>query len=252
MSSPLRGIITSTKRVGPTLLLVRFRLSHGFKYFPGQSIWFSSLQSKSYCSFQLSGCPTDSLRTNSYEVLMETRFHSDEVPGFGKVKEGTLFLAKGPFGKFWPLSAKRDQPLVWIASAKKLGPYLACVQSQSFRRIRPRQILLLIEMESESELPFREFFESQGITVIPCVSQPQGWIDGFWGKVTDLIKHKRFKLDFHQARFFISMIPSQTAEIWDVLVKTKQIDPSQITEEWELGQRNQVEQVPLTLERKAA
>lgn len=251
MGNPLRGIITSTKRVAPTLLLVRFRLSQGLKYFPGQSIWFSSLQSKGFCSFQLSGCPTDSLRTNSYEVLMETRFQSDEILGFGKVKVGTLFLAKGPFGKFWPLGARPDQPLVWIASAKKLGPYLACVQSQSFRRIRPRQILLLVEMDSENELPFRDFFESQGITVIPCVAQPQSWIDGFWGRIADLLKHKRFKLDFQQARFFVSMAPSQAVEVWNTLTKDKAIDPSQITEEWELGQRTQEGQ-SLWGEQKAA
>lgn len=241
MGDPKRGIITSTKRVTPTLLLVRFRLSAALKYFPGQSIWFFSLQSRGISSFQLSGCPNDSLRTNSFEVLMETRFQSNEVLGFGTIKVGTLFIAKGPSGKFWPLCVRPEQPLVWIASSQKIGSYLACVQSDSFRRIRPRQILLIVEMENESELPLRKFFESKGISVIPCVSQPQGWIDGFWGRAVELLNNHRFKLDFTCARFFVSMGQADNAEIWNCLVKSKKIDPSQITEEWELGQRNQSE-----------
>jgi len=250
MANQYRGIITSTKRVTPTLLLVRFRLSGALKYFPGQSIWFFSLQSRQFSSFQLSGCPNDSLRTNSYEVVMETRFQSDEVLGFGPIRVGTLFTAKGPFGKFWPLSGRPEQPLVWIASSRKIGTYLACVQSQSFRRVRPRQILLILEMENESELSLRNFFESKGVTVIPCVSEPQTWIDGFWGHAVDLLNNHRFKLDFSQARFFISMGQTEVAEIWNCLVKSKKTDPSQITEEWELGQRNQSED--LLVEQEAA
>ncbi|MFM8270307.1 MAG: hypothetical protein ACKN9V_08980, partial [Pseudomonadota bacterium] len=123
-----------------------------------------------------------------------------------------------PFGTFWPLSAGPDDLLVWIASPEKLGPFLSCVLSQNFKRIRPQKIILLIEDTHEENIPFRELFEAKGVVVIPCVYQPLKWVDGFWGKVTELIKGENFRLDSQKTRFFISAEKPLLREVWTTLV----------------------------------
>lgn len=235
MKKGLRGLVTSVVRISPHLIKISFRLSQGLRYFPGQSVWISrSEQSDALGAeqcFQLCGCPELAYRTNHYEVLAETSFYRECVRGLGKIRMGDLIKVKGPYGQFWPLAARPETNVVWIATPELLGPYLACVQSKNFERVRPRKIVLLIEVKNEEELPARELFESKGVTVIPCITQPQKWIDGFWGRLVDLFRSDRFKLDFNNARFFVSTEPHLSGEIWNYLVHERGVNPSQITEE---------------------
>ncbi len=235
MKKGIRGLVTSVIRVSPHLIRISFRLSQGLRYFPGQSVWMYRAEQNDAGSlepcFQLCGCPELAYRTNHYEVLAETAFYRDSVRGLGRVKMGDLIQVKGPFGQFWPLAARPETNVVWIATPQLLGPYLACVQSRNFEKVRPRKIVLLIEVKTEQEIPERKLFESKGVTVIPCITQPQNWVDGFWGRLIDLIKSDRFKLPFHDARFFVSTDPQLSGELWNCLVYEKGVNPAQITEE---------------------
>lgn len=235
-SQVMRGLVTSVTRVSSTLSKVQVRLSHGLKYHPGQSIWISPVSTRFMGGgvtgfYQLCGCPELALRSNTYEFLVETNPVLGLLRGLGKVRPGDFLKIEGPFGSFWPLSARPEEHVVWIASPEKLGPMLACVQSNSFQRIRPRKILLLVEVPSEDQLPYREIFESKGVTVIPCVQNPSEWVDGFWGKITSLMKSEKFRLEFKTARFFISGAAPLVQEVWQFLVYEKGVSPNRLVQE---------------------
>ncbi len=223
-SQAMRGLVTSVTRVSPTVSKIQVRLSFGLKYFPGQSIWISPLSERLIGGgltgfYHLCGCPETALRTNQYEFLAETNPLLGLIRGLGIVKVGDFLKVEGPIGAFWPLSARPEQNLVWVASPAKLGPFLACVQSQNFQRIRPKNIVLLVEMHSEETFSFREIFESRGVKVV------------HWGKVSDLLKSDWVRLDFRNSRFFISTEKPLLRELWSLLINEKQVSNDQILHE---------------------
>jgi len=247
MKSGLRGLITSIVRLSPHLLKISFRLSTGIRYFPGQSVWLS-LSDKgralgSELCVQLCGCPDLAFRTNHYEVLAETAFYRDSIQGLGRIRVGDLLKVRGPSGQFWPLAARPQNDVIWIATPELLGPYLSCIQSKNFERVRPRKILLLVEVKTEQDLPCRELFEAKGVTVIPCITQPTNWVDGFWGRLIDLLKADRFKLDFKNARFFVSANTTLSGDLWNYLVHERGVDPAQIVEESISSAQNTTEKI---------
>ncbi|NBX75248.1 MAG: hypothetical protein EBQ92_01680 [Proteobacteria bacterium] len=223
-SQVMRGLVTSVTRVSPTVSKIQVRLSNGLKYFPGQSIWISPLSERLIGGgltgfYHLCGCPETALRTNQYEFLAETNPLLDLVRGLGKVKVGDFLKVEGPIGSFWPLSARSGETLVWIASPAKLGPFLSCVQSQNFQRIRPRKIVLLMEMQNEETFAFREVFESRGIRVIQ------------WGKLPEILRGDWIRLDFRNSRFFISAEKPMLRDLWSLLSHEKQVPNRQILHE---------------------
>lgn len=213
-SKAMRGLVTSVTRVSSTLSKIQVRLSHGLKYFPGQSIWISPLSERLMGGgltgfYQLCGCPEKALRSNQYEFLAETNPVLNLIRGLGKVKPGDFLKVEGPFGSFWPLSARPDDFIIWIASPEKLGPFLACVQSKNFQRIRPQRIILLVEATSEETVPFLDEFESRGVVV-----RRFNW--------------DRVEMDIKRARFFISAEKPLLREVWSTLVHEKGVSAEQI------------------------
>lgn len=232
----IRGLVTSVTRVSSTLSKVQVRLSHGLKYHPGQSIWISPMTSRFMGSgvtgfYQLCGCPEAALRSNNYEFLVETNPVLGLLRGLGKVRPGDFLEVEGPFGTFWPLRARPEENVVWIATPEKLGPFLACVQSSNFERIRPRKILLLVQVANEEALPYRELFESKGVAVIPCFQHPSQWVNGFLGGLSTLMRHEKFRLDFKTARYFISAASPLVQEVWNLLVHEKGVPSNQVVHE---------------------
>jgi len=217
----MRGLVTSVTRVSPTLSKIQVRLSQGLKYFPGQSIWISPLSERLMSGgltgfYHLSGCPDTALRTNQYEFLAETNPILGLIRGLGNVRVGDFLKVEGPIGSFWPLSARPEENIIWIASPAKLGPFLACVQSKNFQRVRPKKIVLLMEMSSKEQFSFREIFESQGVKVV------------LWGEVNELLRNDWVRLDFKNSRFFISAEKPLLRDLWSTLVNEKQVANRQV------------------------
>lgn len=223
MSRGIRGLITEVSYVSSHLVKVGFRLSVGLKYHPGQGILINNQ------FYLLSGSPEEAFRTNHYEILIST-----EDQTIGSVTSSTFHPAQiiqveGPVGSFWPLSARPHQDVVWISDVQGLAPFLAAVRSAAFRRIRPPKIVLIVEVADEEELPFREIFEAHNVVVIPCVTRPTRWVDGFWGKVEDLLRSSRFRLEFQQAKFFLS-VHDETKTKVRALLTEKRVAASNVEE----------------------
>lgn len=230
--STTRGLVTSVTKVSAHLVRITLRVSRGLKYHPGQWIRLAhnvtELRRGEFTSFQLSSCPTQALRTNQYEVFAETGLLPQFVKGLGRVRVGDLLWLEGPFGNFWPLSARPHEQVVWVATPASIGPFLSCIRSQNFEKMRPRKILLIVQVSREDEMPWRKCFESKGVTVLPCVEYPSEWIEGFWGSVLGLFNHSALKLDFSKCRFFLSLENSTNQEVFQALVEKKRVSVNQI------------------------
>lgn len=218
-SQAMRGLVTGVTRVSSTVSKIQVRLSHGLKYQPGQSLWISPLSERLITRgltgfYELCGCPETALRTNQYEFLAETNPILGLIRGLGQVKVGDFLKVEGPFGTFMPLSVKTEEWVVWIATPGKLGPFLSCIQSRQFQLTRPRRIILLVETPQRETVPFKELFESHGISVISGVTQA--------------LLHEKFKLNFKKSRFFVSADKPLLREVWSTLIHKKGVVAGQI------------------------
>ncbi|NBX92430.1 MAG: hypothetical protein EB078_09800 [Proteobacteria bacterium] len=231
----IRGFVTQVTPVSSALTKVTFRLSEGLKYQPGQSVWLEV--TRSYGSavasqrFALCGDPVQAIRTNSYEVLAHSHSANGVLCGLGKIKVGDLLRVEGPVGSFNIADTQSSEDVVWLATPSGLGPFLAFIQSESFQKNRPKRTLLLVEAYRETEIAFQALFESKGVTVIPCVTQPDEWIQGFWGKAISLLKSKKFQLDFSRARFFVSAGEGVSEEVVKMLTEEKGVRREQIAKD---------------------
>ncbi|NDG26447.1 MAG: hypothetical protein EB120_04640 [Proteobacteria bacterium] len=63
------------------------------------------------------------------------------------------------------------------------------------------------------------------------VTQPDEWIQGFWGKAISLLKSKKFQLDFSRARFFVSAGEGVSEEVVKMLTEEKGVRREQIAKD---------------------
>jgi ferredoxin-NADP reductase len=234
MNQGIRGLITELSYVSPSLVKVCFRLSVGLKFHPGQGVIIDN-------QFHfLSGSPEESFKTNQYEILVSPQQLSSETSGRLNLRPAQLIQVEGPLGNFWPLSARPHQDVVWLSDPQGLAPFLAAIRSPQFHRVRPQKIVLIVEVSEEENLPFRELFEAHNVVVIPCITHPSKWVEGFWGKVQDLFQSARFNLDFQRAKFFISA-EQESIEKWrSILVEEKNVASVNVVESKLLIQKNKV------------
>lgn len=224
MNRGIRGLVTEVNYVSSDLVKVGFRLSVGLKYHPGQGVLINNQL------HLLSGSPEESLKTNQYEILVNPELlnlGSGTSLGFHPAQ---IIQVEGPVGSFWPLSARPHQDVVWVCNVQGLAPFLAAVRSAAFRRIRPPKIVLIVEVAEEEELPFRDIFEAHNVVVIPCVTHPTRWVDGFWGRVEDLFRSSRFRLDFERAKFFLSIPEETKGKLLSILLSEKRVAVSNVEE----------------------
>lgn len=231
----IRGFVTRVTRVSTTLSKISFRLSQGLVYKPGQSVLLEVCGKKPGAHqkkvYNLCGAPEEAYRTNNYEVLAESHPHTGAIDGLGTVRAGDLLRVEGPLGS---LSLERmgpEQPAVWLATPSGLAPFLSFIRSKGFNRMRPNRIVLLVDVIQESDLVYREEFEAKGISVIPCITRPRDWVDGFWGKANALLKGGRFRVSFSEATFFISSEDALATELVKTLITEKGVAPDRIVRE---------------------
>jgi len=231
----IRGFVTQVTRISHSLTKISFRLSQSLFYQPGQSIFIelvtSENKNKRKQVYTLCGAPEEAYRTNHYEILAESHPVTGMVEGLGKVRAGDLLKVEGPVGNFAMERVASHDQVVWLATLSGLGPFLSFVRSQQFKRLKANRIVLLVDVIHERDLIYREVFESKGITVIPCVAQPQDWVDGFWGKVNALLKSGRFRVNFGNATFFIAGEETLSSEWVKTLITEKSVAPNKIVRE---------------------
>lgn len=226
--------ILSCGWITPTVLSVRFEPAKKFAFKPGQFISVvvpgNATTPAAKRLYSLAG---------SYEQACETGYELcvKYVPGgrgseyLKTLRPGDTLRAFGPYGDFHYERPATGRALCFIATGTGIAPLRSMLLSDAFLEHPPERVLCLFGVRHESEVIFREDFQSVGIPAVYAVSRPSAPWDGFTGRVTEYLKGLPPTWPWHNTDFYLCGSEAMITEVRKILVEGHGIKESAIRQE---------------------
>jgi len=216
----IKCLVIEKQWISPTVFKLRFKPSRKINFSPGQFLSVripveGSKKPLRRC-YSFANSPEDA-KKHGFEICVKeipdgkgTRFLADLNPG-------DVFEASAPHGifQFRPTEAKRTA--VFIATASGIAPIRSILQSNFFKKNRPKHTIVLFGAKNESEILYRGEFEKLGIETVYAVSQPEGnWL-GFKGRVTDILKNLPATWNWQHTDFYVCGTGEMAKDVENIL-----------------------------------
>ncbi len=119
------------------------------------------------------------------------------------LRKGDTMTISAPQGDFHYVPPSKERDVVFIATNSGIAPIKAILESEEFKKNKPKRTFLLLGTRTEEESLFVSYFEKMGINVIPAVTKPKILTFGFWGRVTEFLERGTFPWDAKKADYYV-------------------------------------------------
>lgn len=204
-SQLFQGQVHTVRKITPTVYELTLKTEPKLVFQAGQ---FTQLVIQSeppneearFTYYSIASSPSEAFLT----LCIKQSQHTEKAEQQAQLQTGQTVWLKAPAGKLLDASAP-NRKLCMIGTGTGLAPLRSILRHRlSEQSPTPKQFTFLLGAKNESELLFREEFESEeSINFIPALSKADESWQGFRGYVTDYIKANPQLLAWAEFDFYI-------------------------------------------------
>lgn len=227
--------VTSHSWVTSTVMLIAFEPSRKFHFDAGQflSVVVPSPETRGRplrrpYSFASS---METVKEEGYRLCVKLVEGGPGSTYLAGLKTGDVFRAYAPYGDFSYDPPQPGRSVCFISTGTGVAPFRAMALSSAFHENPGKNAMILFGARTEKEIIYPGFFESRGLQVINCVSQPRGDWTGFRGRVTDYLRGLPLEWPWQSTDFYICGNGEMIDEVRRILIDGRGVPSTSVHQE---------------------